>query len=371
MGIPRGRGDTLIVATGRSSHAEAIEWIADGHPLDSGVSAQELLSSLVQYVGEHDRAEDAIRRIARVASESWLDTASVLFGLQSATPASAIASALDDVAAKCDGGSIESITPKAVAAAQRQNPRVMETLCSVAGVSYTELRARGEGLPKDPRGRWSPSQTHAAFALIDDLVRGQVADLLPGTAPARALEFFPGLGLGRDGWSLVEELRGGGVPYEVLLAQRIAGGAWLAHRNRTSSQFAPLVAGRLCELLDSRSIGYLRSTRIGGREAPSRVGKASGCDKQVGLLALDPAGRPAAGVIFSVARDGGTASKNASRLRSMQRPRDLPVAVVVIGAGWAQRNETADLAIAFGGRIFSDQSIAELADFIQVQTGKE
>lgn len=366
-----GSGDILIAATGRGSDAAAIEWIADGHPIDPGVPGQELLSSLVPYVGANDRVEDAIRRIARVESESWIDTASVLFGLESVTPASAIAAALDAVAVKCDGESIENITPKAVAAAQRQNPLVMETLCSVAGLSYSELSARVEGLPSDPRGRWSPSQTHAAFTLIDELVRGQVVDRLPGTAPARALEFFPRLGLGRDGWSLVEELRRGGVPYEVLLAQRVVGGAWLAHRNRTSSRFAPLVADSLCEFLDNRAIDFLRSTRIGGEDAPSKVGKASGCDKQVGLLALDFGGRPAVGVIFSVARDGGTASKNASRLRSMERPGDLPIAVVVIGPGWAQRNETADLAIDFAGRIYSDQSIADLADFIEDKTGKE
>lgn len=371
MGRPGSSRDTLIAATGRDSHAAAIEWIADGHPLDTGVSGQELLSSLVPYVGANDRAEDAIRRIARVASESRLDTASVLFGLQSVTPASEIASALDAVAAKCDGESIENVTPKAVVAAQRQDLLVMETLCGVAGLSYTELSARVEGLPGDPRGRWSPSQTLAAFALIDELVRGHVVDRLPGTAPTRALEFFPRLGLGRDGWGLVEELRRGGVPYEVLLAQRVAGGAWLAHRNRTSSKFAPLVAGRLCGLLDGRSIDYLRSTRIGGGEAPSKVVEVSGCDNQVGLLALGPGGMPAAGVIFSVARDGGTASKNASRLRSMERPGDLSIAVVVIGPGWAQRNETADLAITFAGRIYSDQSIDELADFIEDQTGKE
>ena len=371
VGATRGAKDILIAATGRASRDAAVEWIADGHPLEPGVSRQELLTALVSVVGSNDRVEAAVRRIARVASESRLDTASVLFDLESATSAEAFASALRIIADKCDKGSIENITPKAVAAAQRKNPLVMEALCSVAGLSYSELSARVRGLPSDPRGRWSPSQTHAAFALIDELVRGQVVDHLPGTSPARAIEFFPRLGTGRDGWRLVEELRGGGIPYEVLLAQRAAGGAWLAHRNRTSSRIAPRVADHLCRLLDGAGIGYLRSTRIGGEESPSEVANSSGCDKQVSLLALDKAHRPAVGIIFSVARDGGTASKNGSRLRSMERSGELPIAVVVIGPGWSQRNETAGLAIAFAGRIYSDQSIEELAKFVGSKTGKD
>ena len=54
-------------------------------------------------------------------------------------------------------------------------------------------------------------------------------------------------------------------------------------------------------------------------------------------------------MIFSSARDGGTASKNAGRLRAMKRAPGLPVAVVVAVPGWTVRNETADLAADFGG----------------------
>ena len=43
-----------------------------------------------------------------------------------------------------------------------------------------------------------------------------------------------------------------GVPYEMLLAQRAVGGAWLSHRNATTSLLPPLLATTLCELLDER-----------------------------------------------------------------------------------------------------------------------
>jgi hypothetical protein len=88
-------------------------------------------------------------------------------------------------------------------------------------------------------------------------------------------------------------------------------------------------------------------------------------DGQVGMVALDASANAIYAVAFSSARDSGTASKSANRLRNMRRDPSIPMAVVVAGPGWAGRNETADLAMAFDGRLFSDQAIDSLADDIQ------
>ena len=174
---------------------------------------------------------------------------------------------------------------------------------------------------------------------------------------------MPRVGLGVSGWDAVEALWVGGVPYEVLLTQRAVGGAWLAHRNRTSTKLAPLLADRLCQELQARHISFQRSTSLGGSMKSSAMRRLSGCDNQLGLVAIhSDRPEPAFGVIFSSARDGGTASKNAGRLRAMKRAPGLPVAVVVAGPGWTVRNETADLAADFGGYLYSERSIVQLAD---------
>jgi hypothetical protein len=89
----------------------------------------------------------------------------------------------------------------------------------------------------------------------------------------------------------------------------------------------------------------------------------------MGLIALDSDEHAGYGVLFSTARDSGTASKNASRLRAMKRADGLPIAVVVAGPGWAARNETAALAASFGGRLYSERSLDELANDIALTLG--
>lgn len=43
----------------------------------------------------------------------------------------------------------------------------------------------------------------------------------------------------------------------------------------------------------------------------------------------------------------------------------LHLSVVLAGAGWSARNETADLAIAYGGRVYSERSLDRLAEEVQ------
>ena len=75
---------------------------------------------------------------------------------------------------------------------------------------------------------------------------------------------------------------------------------------------------------------------------------------------MDRAEHAVFGVIFASARDSGTASKSASRLRAMKRASGLPIAVIVAGPGWAARNETAALAKDFEGMLYSEQSLVRL-----------
>lgn len=316
--------------------------------------------------GSGAEVERALRRLARVVAASDLDSAAVLFEPETIIPASRFRETLARLAARCSGGTLGSITASSVIAAQRDDPFTIEALCVVAGLSYKELTERVEDLPAKAKGPFGPSQVRRAFGTLAAIVSGETTTDLAGTVPAHPLELMSRVGLGRSGWEAIEKQRVGGVPYEILLAQRAAGGAWLAHRNRTSGKLTLLLADRLCRELDARGVSYQRSTGIGGDITPSRMAELSGADKQLGLLVLGEKDEAAFGVIFSSARDSGTASKNASRLRAMRRPASLPVAVVVAGPGWAARNETANLAKEFAGRLYSERAIEKLADEIAV-----
>lgn len=167
------------------------------------------------------------------------------------------------------------LTAEVVAQAQRANPYVMETLCAVAGLTYRDLRERVRvELPQHPRGTWSNAQISAAFAVIDEIVCGTAMTGLKGSRPAQPAELvFNDFGPTFDGrgWERIEWFRRGGVPYEVLLTQRVVGGAWLAHQNSTSGLLSEALAGRLCELLDERSIEHRRSTSVGGSVGPEAI----------------------------------------------------------------------------------------------------
>lgn len=354
--------DAVLKATGRETLDEALEWIASGYPVEKGTDPHELLEALCAVDAPGSTAlVDALRRVAREVSSSTLDSAAVIFEPALITPPDAFRRALDTVAAKCPDQTLDTINANAVIAAQRDVPTTMETLCAVAGLSYSELSARVADLPGDPRGRWTPQQATAAFTVLNDVVTGADNTVLAGAVPVQAYEMVTGE---EDTWAAVDRFRRGGVPYEVLLGQRAAGGAWLAHRNRTSNRIGRILVENLCAALDARSVTYLRSTAVGGDVAPSEISALTGCDKQVGLAVLGADQQPAFAVVASAARDSGTASKSASRLARMTRPADLPVAVLVAGPGWAGRNETAGLAQSFQGRLYSDKSIEALADQI-------
>ena len=129
----------------------------------------------------------------------------------------------------------------------------MEVLCVVAGITFDELRDRlpGVALPGGCEGRLGHGSAQPGFREIDSIVRGAatatVSDAMP-TMPVELVERVAGPDAGR-GWARIEELRTGGVPYEILLAQRVVGSAWGQHRNRTSRRPTRAVALDLRERL--------------------------------------------------------------------------------------------------------------------------
>ena len=354
--------EIITAATGRATLDSGLDWIARDARLEDGTDLHALLRAVASLPGGAG-TRAALRRLTKKIAASDFDTAAFLFDVAAIDRPDDLVDALRDIAIHSPAGRLAKASDRAVIAAQRSNPRAVEALCYAAGLSYGELQTRVAGLPSEPRRSWAPSQVRAAFKEIDMIIRGGETLDLPEASPVRPLELLISGRDGDDAWEALESQLNDGVPYGVLLAQRAAGGTWLAHRNRTTSKVPRGLATKLCDALDGRGIDYLRSKSVGGDKSIAAMQQASGSDKQIALVAMEGA-RPAYGVIFSVMRDSGSASKGARKLIGMTRNKTLPTAVLVAGPGWASRSETAELAAAFEGRLFSDRSLPRLVEDI-------
>ena len=377
-------------ATRRSTTNDALGWLAEGRSLVAGTRLPDLLEALVELAddrsGSHDAdlADSALKTACRHHVRSQLDPSTEVLALGTVTRPPTYRTALDDIAARTSTGTLSSITLAAVAAAQQHNGQVIATLCALAGLSYRDLKSRvaKPPLPSVATGRWRHEQIAAAYEVIDAVIAGTVTASSPTAHPMRPIEhllpihddpFTSGL----TGWALVEKLRGGGVPLEVLIAQRAVGSAWGAHRNSTNGFIPAEITRTVCELLQARTVPHDELRRdTASRALLARVGAKTdaadgGDDKaeggQVTVLVHTPAGYAHA-VAVSVARDGGTARASGARLLKLPARLGIPCSVVLVGPGWATRNETADIARAFDGRVYTEQSLPQLADWLHDAT---
>ena len=359
--------DQLLKATGRAEVLDALHWIAERRALAAGVPPNALLTALVAAVDAGlPGAEPALREASRAALSSTLDTSADLLSTDTIVPPSRYDRALTEVAGCTTSGSLQDITADAVGAAQAANSDVVETLGLIAGLSWRDLRdraaARGVPLPTKATGRWSSSQTRTVFDLVDDVVTGQVTPQLLGAVASRPIELL--LGVQGSGWEAVEAFRTGWVSYGTLLAQRDVGSAWSAHRNRTNTEISRLMVVRLLEALDAAGVSYWSTD--GARPVPKKflASKAVKQGRTLGQLSVvtrDTAGTPRYAVLIAVARDGGTARRSAATVLKLPGDLVLPGVAVLLGTGWSERGESDDLVRAFAGRVYTEQSLPELA----------
>lgn len=351
----------VLDVSGRSEIDDALDWIARGWHLETGLPVQTLLRAITSLEFDSESKNRALQYLSRIAATSDFDSAAVLFGLNLVSPPAKYRKALDELAFFSPTKTLAGLTASSVIAARRTNPFVLDVLCEVAGVSYRDLCERVDGLPTSIEAEWKPSQVRAAFAEIDSVVGGLGTPAIPDADALCSIDLMPRF---RDehstGWELVEEQRKYGVPYEFLLAQRAVGGAWLAHRNRTASRVSESAAEALAEQLDSHGIVYLRSRDVGGMDLGRQLADLANSSKQVGMLVLDGSAQPCYGIVFASARDGGTARKSIGSLAQMEQGDRVRMAVMLTGPGWRQRNETALLAEVFNGRVFTDMSLSHL-----------
>ncbi|GAA4561053.1 hypothetical protein GCM10023193_22780 [Planotetraspora kaengkrachanensis] len=345
--------------------------------MPSGTRTRELLSALAilsrEAQGEiADLGNQALQSARKMYLKSEMDPSSELLDIDTVTPPVFYRKALERLATFTHSGTLQDVNETAVYQAQTQDPWVIQTLCAVAGMTYKELRDRADGqLPNDPGRAWSVTQISAAFNVIDRVVRGTVKPRNPTAVARRPVEMLFADEIAPRGWDLIEQLRAEGAPYETLLAQRVVGTSWGAHRNSTSSKVQAQVTDELCRLLEEHEVPYRRLKRDkAAREALAALAVArdqvlkeslndtESVSAQVTVLA-EPAGHTHA-IAVSVATDGGTANKSGGKLLQLPPKFRVPVAVVLIGPGWAKRTESAELVHAFDGRTYTELTLDQL-----------
>lgn len=357
---------TLLTATARSDLVDALHWVAEGRPLVGGTDVSGMLAALVAAADAGVRGSElALRAAVRAALRSTLDTSADLVLTGMIVPPRRYQAALANVARRTSTGSLADITSAAVMAAQNDDPLVIEALGLVAGLSWRDLQARSEAegvsLPSQAEGPWNPSQMSTAFRIIDDIVCGRVEPQLDGAVAARPVELLLD---GLTGWWEVERLRTGGVSYGTLLVQRDVGSAWSAHRNRSNNEISRLMVRRVLAALDEAGVGYWSTE--GDSAVPkaflgSKAGMQGKAPGQLSVVTRRADGAVGYAVLIAIARDGGTARKTAATLLQLPKRFSVPAVVVLFGTGWADRGESDDLVRAYGGRLYTEHTLRDLA----------
>lgn len=350
----------LLSATGRPSRQAALAWIGEDHPLNGGSDLHEVTAAVLVASSAGTPARPALERVTREVASSALDPAAVLHRSDLLPDASVFRRALETLA-EVSGGSLTGVTAATVRVAQSRDSHTMATLEAVIGLTHSELAERVAGLPAEADRPWTNTAISNAFAYIADMVRGQLpAPTVPGAFLPLPVELQPAIVGPRaaGGWERLEALRTQGVPYELMLAQRAVGSSWGQHRNRTSQAPMRAVAVELREMLLADGFDVVLSDKYGGDVRQELLNELVGGDKHVNLIVrtAKPERRPLLVVTFSLAKDGGSARKTLSAKMQMKRPQ-IPVAVVVLGGGFAARRETVGLVEHFKGAVYSEKSL--------------
>jgi hypothetical protein len=358
--------ERLKAASSQANLDAAIAWFVEGHPILDDHSAQEVMAALIAILEEAPNAGEALRRVASVAASSDIDPTAVLFEIDTIADITLIRRCLDALAFKSPTRTLVGLTVESVNLALHEEPSCIDTLALIAGLTSKELRRR-LGIRGASGTEWTPRQVKEALSLIDSIISGTISTPVTGAVPLRPVELVLTEGAPLTGWPLVEKMRTTGVPFEVLLAQRAVGGSWGLHRNATSSKLGAAVTGLLCDELDELGTNYLRSRSSGGSDDLSKV---SPLGNFATLMTVAGDGSPWWSVVVSVANDSGTASKTAARL--MDTVQACNTAILVAGPGWFDRaTETAELATAVGGQLYSEKDVKTLASMISTSPNTE
>ena len=362
----------LLGATNQTSIGGALSWIAEGRRLrtHSHVGLYEALVAACDL--GMLKASEALRKLTQNALRSNLDTSVELLRTADILTSAECDATLADLVAHSTSANLQDLTVGAFLAVIPKRPRAVEVYAQIAGLSWRDLKDRsaksGITLPSTSSSDWSPDQLKAVKAIVNEVIIGAAAVHMAGALPARPIELIHSSN-GNMAWTEVDAFHRGGVTYGQLLAQRIAGGTWSAHRNRTATDVWSLLVEQVTQRLDGGGHAYWSC----GKFSPARVTKSFLFSKispsgegpgQLSIVTQGTSGEADLAIFVAIAHDGGTARKTAATLLNLPDAVNVDCVIVLSGQGWSGRSEVDGLIRAFGGRVFGDRSLGELVSFV-------
>jgi hypothetical protein len=207
-----------------------------------------------------------------------------------------------------------------------------------------------------PRG----ADARVCAEAIDRMMSGRLFP--PPSPPLRSKLEKPDT---HERWASVRRYAADGVPYEVLLHQRLYGGAFRQLLDATSGRRGDQLEEIVRDLLDHHGIGYVRTGGGNQHEIAARFGLT--VRPAPDFVVFDGRDSLRAMIECKWANDGGTARDKASRFRSLReearRLGGVPVFAVLAGLGWARTSDALGPVVRdTDGRVFLPATIASLVE---------
>ncbi|MGH9112730.1 MAG: hypothetical protein ACRDZN_10625 [Acidimicrobiales bacterium] len=168
----------------------------------------------------------------------------------------------------------------------------------------------------------------------------------------------------RDGWEGVRRFAVEGVPYSVLLHQRLYGGGFRQLSDAGAAGVGKVLEEGVGALLDSGGIEYVRtgSSRKDKQQVAERFGLTLNL---VPDFVIHKRGALRAFLECKSINDGGTARDKASRFENYRREAErrggIPVLAVLNGKGWERAGDALGPVVRdCDGRVFTPATLNEL-----------
>ncbi|MBC7238572.1 MAG: hypothetical protein H5T71_00515, partial [Chloroflexi bacterium] len=166
----------------------------------------------------------------------------------------------------------------------------------------------------------------------------------------------------REGLEAIKQLVKAGVPYEMLLYERLLGRPFASHRDAVSEDVGDILEDAVRKTLDSQSIPYHKAG----------VGERFEDMDQAPDFLLPDQFRPTVVIEAKLAEDDGTARDKVTRVQHLAELREqrlrigvpsFEVVACVDGRGFGiRREDVKKLLIATKGKLFTLQSIGRIID---------
>lgn len=233
---------------------------------------------------------------------------------------------------------------------------VLEGALDTRAFSAARLRSLERGQGNDA--------TEAEAVLIASVVVRSVEGTLWATVPdgRRTKQQRPDVA---EGWLSVQRYATEGVPLEVLLHQRMYGGAFRQLLDSTSSMRGDSLEGALSAELQINQVPYLRTGSHNQADIRTRFNIT--VQPAPDFVFHDERGSLRAVLEAKVTNDGGTARDKASRFAALrqecQRLGGVPLFALVDGLGWARAADALGPVVRdCDGRVFTRATLAEMFD---------